>query len=394
MKDYSKLKYEQLVKLPIYKNIPRSIRKTYTDRESLITLLQTYERAYEKALKEDNLNKDVSKMLADVDLIKNWQCEYKFWQSDAVYDELQRIDGHAAFLGSEFLQDGCLSGDIWLQVRYEDVKDEQYKATNGSYPQRFKVSENFTREYNSECRRGGIRLYMIGISYDKGFSHALILLRDDKRKELELFDPNANILDEKSKSEEKSILNKVVKILKIDASKFTLLQTVDYCPFAPQNKDLSREGLCQHFSLFYAWLRLRHPEVSRNIISKYYSDMPSKDLYNLMANFQCYIMSSLISSGAHELLNELKYYSDSFHFEYDNVKAKFEIRELLTLLVNTGDVALAKEIFEDILWVHRLGKVPPKDPKERQDLYRQVHLDNVRLKELVDQEISDNETVE
>jgi hypothetical protein len=209
--------------------------------------------------------------------------------------------------------------------------------------------ESFT---NEKCRKTNKRfkVFVVGIwNLEDQSGHALIAIADKKTKECELFDPHGAFgtlvyLQDR-------IVKAMIENPKLNLRGYNFLTTGEFCPVGPQY--VLNKSLCHMFSLFYVWLRIRHPRVPRKDILDIYTKRTAKNLSIIMKNWQCYIIQSVKDRGIWDLVTHInglrKNVSVLFRTQQKQIEVLNKLGDVEDAILETGNVEVAKMMFTDLV---------------------------------------------
>lgn len=152
-----------------------------------------------------------------------------------------------------------------------------------------KYTSHFTR-INKNCTTQRFIIVTVNIIFYRLYNekdlqyygHRNIVIIDNKKKEFELFEPNAGLpFGEPAFGSFHEIVEKVIR-KRYKLNDYTYFPSIKFCPNAGPQKKIKGNYLsdtCQYFSAWYTELRLKNPNASRNsIINKMLSKSPKQML--------------------------------------------------------------------------------------------------------------------
>jgi hypothetical protein len=364
MKDLARLDsltVVQLKKLPAYKKLPPSERKSRLKKERLVRLIKVVERAMEEDKQFPRKEQDLRWVLHDLEFIERYNCRDTDNMARQAYSSIQNYKADEYFLANEFRgEKGCVDSMVTFYFENSWTIDYTTRKSLAGYidpvledkmdKQRGAVTLKSVNvdKLSSTCRPSGrlrvMHIRIINVTDLKG--HALVAIIDKKLKECEIFDPTGAI------GEGIYIQDKIIPELRtrLNLRNYNIFTTGNFCPVGPQS--VYSAPVCNMYSFLYAWLRIRNPTVPRKDLIELYVSRTKSNMKDLISNWQCYMVESLDDTGAWDLLADIYLFRQNLkNFKLGNVGNKISdaLDSIYRDLVNTGDVETAKRAFSYVV---------------------------------------------
>jgi hypothetical protein len=359
------LNVNQLRKLPAYKKLPPLYKKSSANRETLVKLIKIIEEADEQDKQYPNREKDLRRVLHDIELMEKYQCNDPYFTSTSQYQDLQLYGAAHYFFVNEFRdEDGCVQTTMDFIFDDWDLNNKSGLNNYHGFPlsaqaiaskyeeakKDVKLEETKTFYTHEICKRSFSRMKVVLVNIvnrTTNEGHALVVIVDKKTRECEIFDPQGalgNLVYLQDK-----IIPKLKEYLKLE--KYNIITSGEFCPVGPQV--VLNAPICALFSYFYVWLRIRHPDVPRKDVLDLYVNRTKSNLKIIMNNWQCYMIQSVRNNGGWEILLDIYMIKKTQLGDIENVKKRQEIANRLyhvyDKLFETGNVENAKHSMADIV---------------------------------------------